>query len=125
MASRVTKPVITIPVTVQRRMTKRQDKLRAKVLEAKHSRFNQGDRTIPPLISCRRSELDHYKGQTYPPFKKLPLASEHWMSRSTIGDFFAFNPFRGASATTWHKYVPSPYDNLIGQVSHSHLLSEK
>ena len=113
MTSRVTKPVITIPVTVQRRMTKRQDKLRAKALEAKHSRFNQGDRNIPPLISCRRSEVNHYKGQTYPPFKKLPLASEHWMSRSTIGDFFSFNPFRGASATTWYKYVPSPYDNLI------------
>ena len=113
MANRVTRPVISVPLKVQRTEAKRQDKLRAKQLEAQHSRYFEGDRTIPPLISCRRQELDHYKGQMYAPFKKLPMASEHWMSRSTIGDFFAFAPFRGSSATSWYKYVPSPYDNLI------------
>ena len=113
MANRVTRPVISIPIKVQRTAAKRRDKMRAKQLEAQHSKYFEGDRTIPSIISCRRQELDHYKGQIYPPFKKLPLASEHWMSRSTIGDFFAFTPFRGSSATTWYKYVPSPYDNLI------------
>ena len=102
MAGRLAKPVISIPVPVQRRMAKREEKIRAKQLEAKHSRYYEGDRKLPPIISCRRPELDHYKGQMYASFKKLPMASEHWMSRSTIGDFFSFNPFRGASATSWY-----------------------
>ena len=54
MANRVTRPVISVPLKVQRTEAKRQDKLRAKQLEAQHSRYFEGDRTIPPLISCRR-----------------------------------------------------------------------
>ena len=40
------------------------------------------------------------------------MASEHWMSRSTIGDFFAFTPFRGSAATNWYKYAPSIDENF-------------
>lgn len=112
MAEKISKPIIRVPITLQRRNAKRLDKLRAKELEAKHSKYHPGERNLPPIIHCRRPELNHYKNQTYSPFKRLPLASEHWMSRSTIGDFFAFAPYRGSSAETWHKYVPSPYDNL-------------
>ena len=97
MSNKIAKPVITIPLRVNQRAVKRQEKIRMKELEAKHSKYYKGDRTLPPLIKCRRSELDHYKGQIYPSFKKLPMATEHWMSRSTIGDFFAFIPFRGGN----------------------------
>ena len=111
MSNKIAKPVITIPLRVNQRAIKRQEKIRMKELEAKHSKYYKGDRTLPPLIKCRRSELDHFKGQIYPSFKKLPMATEHWMSRSTIGDFFAFIPFRGGNilicmyqggCTRWH-----------------------
>ena len=41
---------------------------------------------------------------SYPHFK-LPLASEHWPSRKSIGDYFSFSAFRGAPATQWHKIL--------------------
>ena len=97
MSSKIGKPVITIPVRVNQRAIKRQEKLRMRELEAKHSKYYKGDRNLPPIITCRRPELNHFKGQTYPPFKRLPMASEQWMSRKTIGDFFSFAPFRGGN----------------------------
>lgn len=112
MAEKISKPIISIPVTLKRRATKRLEKLRAKELEEQFSKYNKGDRTIPALIQCRRQELNHYKNQTYSPYKRLPLASEHWLSRSTIGDFFSFVPHRGPSATTWYKYMPSVMENF-------------
>ena len=95
MSSKIGKPVITIPIRVNQRAIKRQEKIRMRELEAKHSKYYKGDRNLPPIITCRRPELNHFKGQTYSPFKRLPLASEQWMSRKTIGDFFSFAPFRG------------------------------
>ena len=85
MADKLSKPIISMPVTLQRRAVKNLDKKRAKELEARHSKYYRGDRNIPALIQCRRSEVNHFRGQVYNPFKKLPMASEHWMSRSTIG----------------------------------------
>ena len=85
MADKLSKPLVSMPVTLQRRAVKNLDKKRAKELEARHSKYYRGDRNIPALIQCRRSEVNHFRGQVYNPFKKLPMASEHWMSRSTIG----------------------------------------
>ena len=112
MADKLSKPIISMPVTLQRRAAKNLDKQRAKELEARHSKYYRGDRNIPALIQCRRSEVNHFRGQVYNPFKKLPMASEHWMSRSTIGDYFAFSPFRAPSATSWYKYAPTPDDSF-------------
>jgi len=112
MADKLSKPIISMPVTLQRRAVKNLDKKRAKELEARHSKYYRGDRNIPALIQCRRSEVNHFRGQVYNPFKKLPMASEHWMSRSTIGDYFAFSPFRAPSATSWYKYAPTPDDSF-------------
>ena len=112
MADKLSKPIISMPVTLQRRAVKRIDKQRAKELEATHSKYYRGDRNIPALIQCRRSEVNHFRGQVYNPFKKMPMASEHWMSRSTIGDYFAFSPFRAPSATSWFKYAPTPDDSF-------------
>ena len=110
--SRLPKPVISMPVALQRKSIKRIQKQRAKELEANHSKYSSGDRDSPPIIQCRRPELNHYKGQTYSPFKQLPMASEHWMSRSTIGDYFSFAQFRGSAATNWYKYVENPIDKI-------------
>ena len=112
MADKLSKPIISMPMTLQRRAVKNLDKQRAKELEARHSKYYRGDRNIPALIQCRRSEVNHFRGQVYNPFKKLPMASEHWMSRSTIGDYFAFSPFRAPSATSWYKYAPTPDDSF-------------
>lgn len=112
MADKLSRPIISVPVTLQRRESKRLMKQRAKELEAKHSKYYRGDRKSPALIQCRRQELNHYRGQVYSPFNRLPLATEHWMSRSTIGDFFSFVPFRGPSSTTWYKYAPNPMDSF-------------
>ena len=87
MADKLSRPIISVPVTLQRRESKRLMKQRAKELEAKHSKYYRGDRKSPALIQCRRQELNHYRGQVYSPFNRLPLATEHWMSRSTIGEY--------------------------------------
>ena len=87
MADKLSRPIISVPVTLQRRESKRLMKQRAKELEAKHSKYYRGDRKSPALIQCRRHELNHYRGQVYSPFNRLPLATEHWMSRSTIGEY--------------------------------------
>ena len=102
MSNKIAKPIISIPVRVNQRAIKRQEKIRIKELEEAHSRYSKGDRKFP-IIKCRRSELDHFRGQTYAPFKGLPMASEHWMSRSTIGDFFSFVPFRGGESRIFSK----------------------
>ena len=87
MVDKLSRPIISVPVTLQRRESKRLMKQRAKELEAKHSKYYRGDRKSPALIQCRRQELNHYRGQVYSPFNRLPLATEHWMSRSTIGEY--------------------------------------
>ena len=102
MSNKIAKPIISIPVRINQRAIKRQEKIRIKELEEAHSRYSKGDRKFP-IIKCRRSELDHFRGQTYAPFKGLPMASEHWMSRSTIGDFFSFVPFRGGESRIFSK----------------------
>ena len=98
------KNLITVPVRVLNRAKKRQEKIRIREIEDQHSKYYRGDRKLPPLIMCRRPELNHYLGQVYPPFKRLPMATEHWSGRRSNGDFFAFLPYRGASATNWSKY---------------------
>ena len=99
MSNKIAKPIISIPVRVNQRAIKRQEKIRIKELEEAHSRYSKGDLKFP-IIKCRRPELDHFRGQTYAPFKSLPMASEHWMSRSTIGDFFSFVPFRSGKVSS-------------------------
>jgi len=69
--------------------------------------YPKGNRSIMPVISCRRTELNHYQGQRVNPFKKLVYASEHWGSRKTIGDYFSFNGYKKALSTSFHENVVS------------------
>lgn len=91
--SQVAKPVIDIPVHVQTQSVKRMQKLRKR--NWKYPEVRAGDQTQPILV-CRRSELDHFRNQTYRKLAKLPLASEHWHSRRTVGDYFTIKPYARA-----------------------------
>ena len=105
-ASTAGKTVIKVPLRVERRAAKRLEAKRLEALRESGTAYPRGNRDIPPIIACRRTELNHYFGQRYNPFiGKLPLASEHWASRRTIGDYFSFSAFRGAPATNWHKIL--------------------
>ena len=100
------KTVIKLPLKVTQRANKRQEAKKLKALQESGTSYPKGNRDMPPIISCRRSELNHYFGQRYNPFTgKLPLATEHWSSRKTIGDYFSFAAFRGSPATQWHKIL--------------------
>lgn len=41
-----------------------------------------------PIISCKRSEFNHYEGQTYSKFDGVKLASKGWLHNKSRGDFF-------------------------------------
>lgn len=41
-----------------------------------------------PIISCKRSEFNHYEGQTYSKFEGIPLASKGWLHNKSKGDYF-------------------------------------
>ena len=60
-SSTLSKPVLTLPVSIVQRDVKRRQKLqlRKKLMD----KFD-GDRSRP-IIRCRRDELDHYFRQTY------------------------------------------------------------
>ncbi|XP_033231116.1 probable ATP-dependent RNA helicase DDX28 [Belonocnema kinseyi] len=45
-----------------------------------------------PIITCKRSEFNFYKGQTYPKFQEIPLASKGWMHKEARGDYFTIHP---------------------------------
>jgi superfamily II DNA/RNA helicase len=100
------KTVIKLPRVVEKRAIKRLETKKLEALRESGTSYPRGNRDIPPIISCRRTELNHYFGQRYNPFVgKFPLASEHWASRKTIGDYFSFSAFRGSPATQWHKIL--------------------
>jgi len=100
------KTVIKLPLRVERRAAKRLEAQKLKALQESGTAYPKGNRDLPPIISCRRPELNHYFGQKYNPYTgKLPLASEHWPSRRSIGDYFSFAAFRGPPATQWHKIL--------------------
>ncbi len=84
------KPIIRTPVPMQRKALKR----KSKVLFGRMDRF-EGERHRP-VIQCRRPELDHFFRQTYSKVDRVPLASEHWQSRKTHGDYFTFTAWNGS-----------------------------
>lgn len=55
-----------------------------------HCRYNNVRliTTKVPIISCKRSEFNHYKGQTYSKFEGVKLASKGWLHQKSKGDYF-------------------------------------
>ena len=35
----------------------------------------------------------------------MPMATEHWMNRGSIGDFFTIVPFHGNYAAQWNQFA--------------------
>ena len=54
---------------------------------------NDGDRSRC-VIKCRVKGLDHFMGQNYDRYKKIPLATEHWQNTGSNGDFFCILPHK-------------------------------
>ncbi|KZS20218.1 putative ATP-dependent RNA helicase DDX28 [Daphnia magna] len=85
--STVSKPVITIPLKWQNKLTRdlnqkqEQDRLKASL---------QGNTKVC-IVSCKNTKLNHYSGQSYGKFDKVPLASRSWGHREANGDYFAIN----------------------------------
>ncbi len=49
--------------------------------------------TSPLIISCKKSQFNHYQGQKYDkPFKDSNMASYGWFNRRSNGDSFTLNP---------------------------------
>ena len=87
------KPVITIPVPVQKRALKRQDKIRRESIRKSQAGINDGDRSRC-VLRCRVKGLDHFMGQNYDRYKKIPLATEMWQNKGTKGDHFSILPHK-------------------------------
>ena len=120
------KTVIKLPLRVERRAAKRLEAQKLKALQESGTAYPKGNRDLPPIISCRRPELNHYFGQKYNPYTgKLPLASEHWPSRRSIGDYFSFGAFRGPPATQWHKILQRKLFLLLQNFSRMFFYKEK
>jgi len=100
------KPVICVPVAMRKKALKRA-RLKVRNLE-RMDRF-EGQRHRP-IVVCRRSELNHYYRQTYSVKDIIPLASEHWQSRRTHGDYFSFTAF--ASSKHRSQLDPQTFSEL-------------
>ena len=87
------KPVITIPVPVQKRALRRQEKIRRERIRKSQAGVNDGDRSRC-VLKCRVKGLDHYMGQNYDRYKKIPLATEMWQNKGTKGDHFSILPHK-------------------------------
>ena len=78
-------------------MVEKLERLRMKAL-AQHRqtlRRNKG----PVVISCKRQQFNHYKGQRYSNFSPENLASGGWKDQRSRGDFFTINATQGVSET--------------------------
>jgi hypothetical protein len=51
----------------------------------------------PKIISCKKPEFNHHKGQTYSEFKPSVLASHGWKGRKSAGDYFTINGYQRVS----------------------------
>lgn len=51
----------------------------------------------PRIISCKKPEFNHHKGQTYSEFKPTVLASHGWKGRKSAGDYFTINSYQRVS----------------------------
>ena len=62
------KTIISLPRRVEKRAIKRAQAKKLEALRESGTAYPRGNRDIPPIIACRRPELNHYLGQRYNPF---------------------------------------------------------
>jgi len=93
---------ITVPVPVQTRALKRHRN--PKNIAAALDKEKLKQRKV--IISSKRPELNHRLAQQYGIFDKLPLVSEGWYHRKSVGDHFTINPFQPHAATNFDESNP-------------------
>ncbi|XP_076464397.1 putative ATP-dependent RNA helicase DDX28 [Babylonia areolata] len=76
-------PRITIPHKTYARLQKLRSQRKAMEQTSKRSSFKS-----PLVISCKRNNFNHHRGQTYSDFGPQTLASYGWKHRKSQGDFF-------------------------------------
>ncbi|KAK7103115.1 probable ATP-dependent RNA helicase DDX28 [Littorina saxatilis] len=81
--SEVDLPRITVPHKMQSRLQKIRQRQRQDQPTIKKSVFKS-----PLVISCKRGNFNHHRGQTYNDFGPQALASYGWKSRKSAGDYF-------------------------------------
>lgn len=55
---------------------------------------NEEKKSKVQIITCKNKKFNYHKGQTFPKFLPLPLASEGWSSSKSKGDFFTIHPVK-------------------------------
>lgn len=80
-------------ITVPQKMVDKLERVRRKAFAKRHqeARRYKG----PAVISCKRQQFNHHKGQTYSNFSPEHLASGGWKDQRSKGDFFTINAIQG------------------------------
>eukprot|EP00088_Acartia_fossae_P002685 TRINITY_DN11106_c0_g1_i1.p1 TRINITY_DN11106_c0_g1~~TRINITY_DN11106_c0_g1_i1.p1 ORF type:complete len:559 (+),score=75.64 TRINITY_DN11106_c0_g1_i1:28-1704(+) len=91
------KPVISMPLPVERKALKRHKNLSKLAKDQDKARL----KTKPVIISTKRKELEHRMGQTYGVRDNVPLVSDGWKHRKSIGDYFTINKFKPIRANNF------------------------
>lgn len=104
-------PVITMPVKLRERISKIRKKMEVKEREKKRQLSMAGDPTTP-IITCKRSELNHNKGQSYSKFASIKLATKGWQNKKSDGDYFTINSHAGNPASALATSGAAAFDHF-------------
>ncbi|ESN92026.1 hypothetical protein HELRODRAFT_186169 [Helobdella robusta] len=88
-------PRITIPHQIVQSLEKAKYKNLLKDIKSKPV-YDKSQSNL--IILCRRTEFNHYRGQTYTNFTPECLASRGWKSKKSKGDYIIINPRQGLPA---------------------------
>ncbi|CAL4076703.1 unnamed protein product [Meganyctiphanes norvegica] len=92
-------PVITVPVKMSEKIKKAQRKRKLKEKLDLRDKSRMGDKSVV-IISSQNNKLNHYKGQSYGRFQDVPLISQGWGNRKSVGKHFTINSHGGNLAFT-------------------------
>lgn len=97
-ASAVPLQVISLPVPLRSKLKYILRKRAKKEQEQIQIASRRGNTNIP-IITGKRKEINHFKGQVYGRFQSIPLASQGWTHRKSSGDYFVLHAHEGNPAT--------------------------
>ena len=80
-------------ITVPQKMVEKLERIRRKDLAKRHQEVRRYKG--PVVISCKRQQFNHHKGQTYSNFSPEHLASGGWKDQRSKGDYFTINAVQG------------------------------
>ncbi|CAH1791164.1 unnamed protein product, partial [Owenia fusiformis] len=83
-------------ITVPHKMVERLEKMKQKQQETMKKKSVKKDNPI--IISCKRKQFNHYKGQLYTNWSPQSLTSHGWKNKRNKGDYFTINAFQSNPA---------------------------